>query len=147
MPVHTIMGCNQMQLSYELNVGSTDMLSIIGIIVAVNGILSTNADANADTIVILNIVAPNSPPVSSSILCARSSKAPETSTPPTMINNPQKKSRVGHSTWCNALNGCIPVITRSTAAPPNAIIDTSRSSIPCNINMIITAPRTIAAFF
>ena len=123
------------------------MFSIIGIIVAVNGILSTNADANADVRTIVNNVVPRSPPVISNMLCARSSKAPETSTPPTMINNPQKKSSVGHSTCLNATCGCLPVITKSTAAPPNAIIDTSRPIMPCSINIRITAPRTIADFF
>src|SRR3989304_5730307 len=78
--------------------GSNEMFWIIGIIVAVHGILSTKAEAMADIQTIKNIVAARSPPVIFNASCAIISKAPDASTPETITNNPAKKSNVGHYT-------------------------------------------------
>jgi len=88
------------KLDIELaKLGSADMFSIIGIIVAVYGILSTKAETKADIQTVKNIVDARFPPVILIASCASISKAPDISTPATMTNNPAKKSSVVHSTW------------------------------------------------
>jgi len=62
-------------------VGLSEMFSITGIIVAVYGILSTNAEAIADDQIIRTPVAARLPPVILTIPLANNSRAPVSSTP------------------------------------------------------------------
>ena len=114
--------------------------------VAVNGILSTNALANPDNQIIITKVDHGSPPVIP--IAAEDSNLiiPASSATPMIMNNPIKKKRVGQSTSLSTFPGYALVMRSKTAAPPRAIIDSSKLIEPWIINNTTTPNRTIIDF-
>ena len=71
-----------------------DILFITGIIVAANGMLSTNALATAEPHKIIAQIAKRLPPLILPMNSAITTSTPVSSSPPTTINKPMKNNNV-----------------------------------------------------
>jgi len=106
--------------------------------VATKGMLSTKAEAIAESHSISRPVGTMAPPVSSRDFLATDSIMPTCSRPPTITNNPAKKKITGHSTAARACSGSSLVSRSSRLAPARATVADSRWRYWCS-----TKPTTV----
>jgi len=106
---------------------------INGIMVATKGMLSTKAEAMADSHKISIAVGIILPPVISSAHLATASITPTSSSPPTSTKRPIKKKITGHSTACRTCSGSSLAIRSSRLAPDRAMTEDSRWTYWCRM--------------
>ncbi len=111
-----------------------------GIIVATNGMLSTKAEAIADSHKTSKPVCAGLAPVSPRAWTAINSITPVSTNPPTRTNRPAKKKTVGHSMFKKISSGLSLVISIKTAAPKRATVADSRCRGWCSINPAMVNP-------